>query len=96
MELDVKKIVNAWITSFNPNEDEKKLAQDRYSICLSCEYRGKNIVSLEVCKKCGCPLSKKIFTNVDVKSKMTSCPLGKWDELDKKFKESKNQKYKLI
>lgn len=92
MDLDVKKIVNAWITSFNPNEDEKKLAEDRLSICSKCEFRGKTILSVEVCKKCGCPLSKKVFTAVG----QDTCPLNKWDSVDKEFKNSKKHKYNII
>jgi hypothetical protein len=81
----VTEIVTAWITSFNPTDEQKKLAEDRYSICLNCEFRKKRL-NVEYCGKCGCPLSKKIFTQ----KAYDSCPMGKWkkvdDEYNKKFK----------
>lgn len=92
MDINVKKIVSAWVTSFNPKEDERKLAENRFTICSTCEFKGKNILSVDICTKCGCPLSKKVFTSLDY----TTCPLGKWDDLDKEFKNIKKDKYKII
>lgn len=92
MEVDVKKIVLAWMTSINPNDDEKKLAEDRYNICLTCDQKNKNFLGIEECKKCGCPLSKKIFTLTD----RETCPLGKWGELDIEFRKNKKHKYNLF
>lgn len=92
MDLNIKKIVNAWVTSFNPSEDEKQLAEKRLTVCNTCEFKGKNILLVDTCTKCGCPLSKKIFTSLDY----TTCPLGKWDDLDREFKISKKDKYKII
>ncbi len=41
MDIDIKKFVSAWMTSFSPNDDEKKLAEDRYSICSTCDRKEK-------------------------------------------------------
>lgn len=87
----IKEIVTAWIVSFNPSEDEKLLAEKRYEICNSCTNRVNNILGVEICKVCGCPLSKKIFTLKD----QESCPIKKWDEVDSEFREIKKNKYKL-
>lgn len=92
MDINIKKIVGAWVTSFNPSPDEKKLAEDRYNICYTCEHKGKNGIGTEVCKACGCPLSKKVFTLTD----QDSCPEGKWKELDQEFRKTKKHKYKLF
>jgi len=88
----VKEIVTAWMISFNPTEEEKILAEKRYEICNGCEKRGKNLVGVEVCKACGCPLSKKIFTLKDE----DSCPLKKWKEVDIEFRKTKSSKYNLF
>lgn len=93
MKLDVKTIVNAWVTSFNPSDDERKLAEDRYSICKECpKIKFKKIIQSEVCTECGCPISKKIFTLVDD----NTCPLGKWNEVDEEFRKTKKHKYKMF
>lgn len=86
----VKEIVSAWIKSFNPTDEERKLAESRYEICISCDKRGNNLIGVEVCKSCGCPLSKKIFTH----TQEDSCPLGKWNSIDGEFR--KNKRYKLL
>lgn len=88
----IKEIVTAWIVSFNPSNEEKLLAEKRYEICFSCEHRANNLLNIEVCKSCGCPLSKKIFTLKD----QESCPLKKWDKVDVEFREIKKNKYKLM
>lgn len=92
MALEIKKIVNAWITSFNPDENEKALAEKRFSICSTCEFNKKTLLGVETCSKCGCPLSKKVFTSLDY----TTCPIGKWDEVDKEYRKNKHSKYKII
>jgi hypothetical protein len=92
MDIDVKKIVSAWMTSFSPNDDEKKLAEDRYNICSTCDRKEKNLLGIDVCKECGCPLSKKIFTLTDKET----CPLKKWDDLDSEFRKNKKHKYNLF
>lgn len=89
----VTEIVTAWAVSFNPNEEQQKLAKSRYEVCLSCEQKTKTF-GIEICGKCGCPLSKKIFTQ----KRNDTCPLNKWKDVEEDFrKENKEKnKYKLI
>lgn len=91
MSIDVKNILSAWITSFNPSEDERKLAESRYEICSSCEHKGM-ILKTEKCNKCGCPISKKIFSVPGI----GTCPLNKWDEIDLEFIQAKKKKQNLF
>mgnify|MGYP003658569091 FL=1 len=92
MKLDIKDIVSAWMISFNPSEEEKLLAEKRYEICSGCDKRGINKLNIEVCKACGCPLSKKIFTLKD----QDSCPLNKWGEVNQEYRKKKTSNYKLL
>lgn len=87
----VKEIVTAWATSFNPTDEQKKLADERYSICQSCEHRKKSL-GIERCNLCGCPLSKKIFT---LNMQSDSCPDGRWKDVDREFIE-RNSKKRLL
>jgi hypothetical protein len=94
--LDIKDIVSSWITSFNPTADEKNLAEQRYEICLGCEYYGKKrpVTGDEYCKRCLCPIQKKVYTQKN----NDTCPLRKWDKVEKQYRENKlkNDKYKII
>lgn len=59
--MDLINIAQSWIIARNPNEEQKRKAESRISICNSCEFSTK-ILGAEICSKCGCPLSKKIFS----------------------------------
>jgi ribosomal protein L37E len=84
--MKIAEIINAWIISFNPNEEQKTLALNRVNICDTCEYK-KYVIKKPICSACGCPLSKKIFSE-----KQNACPKGKWDDVDfKYFSESKQK-----
>ena len=48
---------------------EEQVADQRYSICLSCP---ELINMTKQCKKCGC------FMALKTKVKHASCPIGKW------------------
>lgn len=87
----IKEIITAWVVSFNPTDEEKLLAEKRYEICSTCPIRG-NLIGIEICTECGCPLSKKVFTLKD----QDSCPLKKWDNVDAEFRKTKKNKYKLF
>lgn len=79
----IYEIADAWIRAANPTNEEKIHAERRYSICEGCEYRKKTL-GVDLCSKCGCPLSKKIFS-----SKMSeTCPIGLWDAIDKDYKKN--------
>jgi hypothetical protein len=48
---------------------EKRIAQERYELCKSCEVRNK---TFDICTICGCRLTWK------VKMKKSTCPMEKW------------------
>jgi hypothetical protein len=81
--MDIKEIINSWIISSNPNEEQKNQANQRGSICEVCP--SKKVISRffkisTVCGECGCPISKKIFS-----PQHNPCPLKKWEDIDKKY-----------
>ena len=88
MSFNLKEISEAWIIAAKPNETQKKLAQLRYGICHECPF-SNTILGVEICGKCGCPISKKIFTN-----KYDSCPEHKWKEIESEFFELQTEKTK--
>jgi hypothetical protein len=81
--VDFKEIINAWIVSFNPTEDQKLQADERLSICLGCEKYSEIIEKKKwsaVCGECGCPIEKKIYSD-----RFDPCPLDKWNDVDTKY-----------
>lgn len=90
MSLDIKKIVKAWAISINPTDKQKELAEKRWSICSTCPSKKEVLKSKEwsyICGSCGCPLSKKVFTN-----RVGECPLGKWNTIDADYFDTKKEK----
>lgn len=90
------EIFKAYVTSFSPTAEEVKLADNRFKICESCEYRGNFLEInenryIEKCNHCGCPLSKKIFS-----PKFNACPLYKWKDVDSESTIFPNTKNKLL
>lgn len=79
MSFNIKKIIEAWIISFNPTEKEKELAEKRANICKECPSQ-KFKLGVPVCGECGCPIAKKIFTN-----EPDACDLHKWKEIDEGY-----------
>ena len=69
----IKDIIKSWWTSFGPTEEQSIEAERRLEICNGCEKRQESIVFGYVCGQCGCPLGKKIFSEVE-----QPCPLNKW------------------
>jgi hypothetical protein len=68
----VTEIFNAWKVASNPSEDQRQIAEERLSTCMTCEF--KKDQPILHCEACGCPLQKKIFSQVP-----RSCPKNKWD-----------------
>lgn len=75
-----------------------ELREERKTICNSCPHKGivtpLPFTKAEGCEKCGCVLATKIMmlSHRDTKTLKvikTECPLGKWNEIDKKFKSNK-------
>jgi ribosomal protein L37E len=77
--MNFTEIINAWIISFNPTESQRLLALNRFNICNGCEYK-KLILTKPICSACGCPISKKIFSE-----NQNPCPKGKWKDVDDEF-----------
>jgi hypothetical protein len=75
--MDFLKIAKAWIASYNPTEKQTELAEKRYTICDSCPSKVKALLGYYKCNECGCPIQKKIFSDV-----YNDCPLKKWESVD--------------
>jgi hypothetical protein len=88
----ISEIIGAWITSFNPTSEQRELAEKRYEICLGCEYYGKSrpVTGDEYCKKCLCPIQKKVYTQ----KINDTCPMGKWRDVESEFRNDKLKKHK--
>lgn len=97
MSIDIREITSAWWDSYFAEDNQKNLAKKRLTICEGCpslEQKFKKIrkITISVCGECGCPISKKVFSN-----KFNACPLGKWKDVDEKYPEVFNpQKNKLL
>lgn len=94
MSFNPKEIINAWITSFNPNSTQKSLAEERMNICMKCEFRKEIIHNKKwsaICGGCGCPLEKKIFTD-----QAGTCPKSKWNSVEEKYIKTLKVKTKTI
>ena len=94
MTFNISEIVKAWVTAANPNDVQWELAEERLDICMKCEFRKEVIHNKEwsaLCGKCGCPISKKIFTD-----QYGSCPLNKWNLIEDKYKLHLKKKNKSI
>jgi hypothetical protein len=81
--INYKEIFDAWIISLNPTSEQQELAKLRLEVCLGCEYRREKIKGLKwsaLCKKCGCPLNKKVFS-----TNYNACPEKLWGEIDSNY-----------
>ena len=85
--MDFKQIIKAWRISYNPTPDQVKLAHTRGRICDECDSKIMPL-NIPLCKECGCPIGKKIFTD-----EFNPCPLNKWKDSDFiQFSERKHTK----
>jgi hypothetical protein len=78
--IDYEEIFNAWKISLNPTPKQEELAKLRLEVCLGCEFRKEIVKGLKwsaFCKKCGCPLSKKVFS-----TNYNACPEKFWGDID--------------
>lgn len=89
--MNIKTIIDAWLIANNPTSEQIELSEKRLKICELCEFRKEYIGKIKItsiCIKCGCPIVKKVFTNI-----YNSCPLEKWKDTDLDyFKNQKNKK----
>jgi hypothetical protein len=75
--MDFLKIAKAWITAYNPTEKQTLIAEERHKICNECPSNVKSVLMGYKCDECGCPISKKIFSD-----QFNDCPLKKWESVD--------------
>lgn len=76
-------IIEAWKIANKPTQKQSELAQLRAEICNTCPSKKEFLKEKKwtaVCTECGCPISKKVFTN-----QQNPCPLEKWKEVDKSY-----------
>jgi hypothetical protein len=81
--IDFNEIIISWVKKFNPTETEKQVAEERMIMCLNCEHYVEIMKKRKwsaICGKCKCTLASKIYT-----PKTTSCPIGKWVEVDERY-----------
>jgi len=72
---NIVEIMQAWKISYNPTEEQQKIAEARVGICDSCEFKEfKKLTKGFACGACGCPIVKKIYS-----PNPASCPKNKWD-----------------
>lgn len=73
----IREIVTAWVRAANPTPEQETLARERAVTCDTCEEKAlvtRAKLEYFICGKCGCPLSKKIFSPKG----RDGCPLKKW------------------
>lgn len=68
----LEEIIKSWINALSPTEEQIKLAEERRKTCESCPFMISSRFTPFICKMCGCPIHKKIFSPIN------SCPLKKW------------------
>ncbi len=71
----IEEIIESYKISFNPSEEQERIAKNRLAICLDCPSWVKGAIR-DYCKECGCTTSKKIYTPKG----SDACPLHKWTE----------------
>lgn len=87
MDIDVIKIIEAWAATKSTTEERRRVAAARLEVCGGCEFSGKNLLRINVCKACGCPLKAKVFTK-----DFNDCPEKKWEKVDTELYLSANIK----
>lgn len=88
--MKLVEIAQGWVNFIIQPNDIKQEATKRLAICDGCPRKrqldnlGNLIITTinsqgntYVCELCGCPLAAKTM------SPNTSCPLGKWKEMDR-------------
>lgn len=81
--MNIKEIIEAWMIAHNPTDKQKELAEKRGEICATCPSKQTKL-KVTICKECGCPIGKKVFTN-----SYNPCPLEKWGDIDLPYMKSK-------
>ena len=76
--LKIVEIAKAWIAAANPTPEQQTIAEYRAAVCDECPHR-KHVehINTFVCGRCGCPLSKKIFSPLPGQQ---ACPDQRWQK----------------
>ena len=76
--LKLVEIAKAWIAAANPTSEQQQIADYRISVCDVCPHKGYiKAADTHICGKCGCPLSKKIFSPLPGEQ---ACPDQRWEK----------------
>ena len=76
--LKIVEIAKAWIAAANPTPEQQAIAEYRAATCDKCPHRNYvTAINTFVCGKCGCPLSKKIFSPLPGPQ---ACPDKRWEQ----------------
>lgn len=87
MTFNIKEIVSAWVSKIHPKDSQKELAEKRATICSTCDQVREAVESVNgtrYCNQCGCLLEAKVYSYRE-----GACPLGKWDTVDREFRNTK-------
>jgi hypothetical protein len=69
--MNIVDIGKSWLKAAASSEEEEQLALYRKAICENCPHKIEGKIFEAICDKCGCPLSKKIYSQF-------GCPIDKW------------------
>lgn len=69
----VKEILLSYMTSINPTEEQKEIAEKRLEICATCEFWVQGAVR-DYCSVCGCTTKAKVFSPKGSEA----CPKKMW------------------
>ena len=76
--LKIVEIAKAWLAAANPTPEQAVIAQYRVEVCETCPHKSYvKALDTYVCGKCGCPLSKKIFSSLPGEQ---ACPDKRWEK----------------
>lgn len=71
----IQEILQSYLTSFNPTDEQKEIAEKRLETCSTCEFWAQSMAR-DYCTKCGCTTSAKVFSPKGAEA----CPEKKWLE----------------
>lgn len=75
--MNVRDIIESWIRTSNPTDEELERAFMRKKICDECPNKSKGLAGVYICSLCSCPL---IYNDIPIGKLYSNdtCPLNKW------------------
>jgi hypothetical protein len=70
----LKEILLSYVTAMNPTDEQKEVAEQRLSTCMSCDKWVQGTIR-DYCSVCGCTTSAKVFSPKG----QQACPENKWE-----------------